>query len=159
MSLAQLLLKSIRRSVRGNAWHGPSLKDATAGLTPEQAWAHPIPNAHSIAELLLHTIAWMEETASRLDGQFHDEPLVGDFPNPGSPSPQQWEQHLALLESTLQRLLQSANQLTETDLQQQVAAGIDKPAAKISRYTMLAGVSEHNTYHAGQMILLRKLCS
>ncbi len=44
----------LRRAFRGEAWHGPSLLDLLAEITPEQARARPLRSAHSIWELVLH---------------------------------------------------------------------------------------------------------
>lgn len=38
----------------GPAWHGPSVLESIAGLTPGAAHAHPVTGAHSAWQLLLH---------------------------------------------------------------------------------------------------------
>ena len=50
-----------QRAFNGQAWHGPSLLSLLAGVTAEQAAAHPVPGAHSIWELTLHIAAWESE--------------------------------------------------------------------------------------------------
>jgi hypothetical protein len=44
----------LKRAQEGQAWHGPSLRELLDGVTAEQAAARPIPNAHSIWELVNH---------------------------------------------------------------------------------------------------------
>jgi len=67
MSLASLS-DDLARSVAGDPWHGPSLGTLLDDLTETEAASHPIPGAHSIAELVLHVAAWMDEVARRLAG-------------------------------------------------------------------------------------------
>src|SRR5216110_1048856 len=52
------LADQIRRAFEGEAWHGDSVLELLTGVTATQAAAKPIPNAHSIWELLLHIAAW-----------------------------------------------------------------------------------------------------
>ena len=51
MSELKRIADQFKRAYTGNAWHGPSLLEALADVTTEQALAHPIPNSHSIWEL------------------------------------------------------------------------------------------------------------
>ncbi len=48
------LEEQLKRALEGEAWHGPSVLESLAGVTAEEAAAHPIPGAHSIWELVLH---------------------------------------------------------------------------------------------------------
>src|ERR1700761_4139533 len=56
----------LRRMYDGPAWHGPALKQLLAGVTEQQAAARPIPSAHTIWELVLHTAAWLRIARERL---------------------------------------------------------------------------------------------
>jgi hypothetical protein len=47
-------------AINGEAWYGDSLREILNGVTAEQAKAHPIPNAHSIWELVIHVEAWIK---------------------------------------------------------------------------------------------------
>src|SRR5712691_6302427 len=58
----------IERAIDGPMWHGPALGDLLAGVSAEEAAAHPVPGAHSIWELVLHLTAWAEIVRSRLAG-------------------------------------------------------------------------------------------
>ena len=71
-------LKIIHRS--GDAWHGPALRDVLTGLTPDEA-ARPLPNAHSIWEIVLHIAGWEEVFLRRLEGLLAASPEGGDFPH------------------------------------------------------------------------------
>ena len=55
------LADQIRRAFEGNAWHGDSLLEILADVSAKTAATHPIKNAHSIWELLLHIAAWDDD--------------------------------------------------------------------------------------------------
>jgi hypothetical protein len=44
----------IRRAFRGESWHGRSVREVLAGVSAEDAAAHPMAGAHSIWEIVLH---------------------------------------------------------------------------------------------------------
>jgi len=99
------LREDIRKSVEGNAWHGPSVSDTLQGVSAVEAAWRPPGEAHSISELTLHIAAWMEEVADRLEGNYHQQPIAGDFPNAaGELSERDWEFARQRLEETLVRL-------------------------------------------------------
>jgi len=43
----------VKRAFDGPMWHGPALAELVAGVSSEEAAAHPVPGAHSIWELVL----------------------------------------------------------------------------------------------------------
>ena len=49
----EILADQIRRAFRGESWHGPSVLEVLAGVSAEDAAAHPIAGAHSIWEIVL----------------------------------------------------------------------------------------------------------
>lgn len=140
-------LKSIHE---GDAWHGPSLRELLAGITPDQAAKRPLENAHSIWELVLHITGWHNVFRRRLEGEQATEPEEGDFPAVGDVSQDAWSRTLANLESAHERLLKLVAQLPDSTLETSVA-GRDYSA----RF-LLRGIIRHHVYHAGQIGLLRK---
>jgi hypothetical protein len=50
----EILADQIRRAFWGESWHGPSVREVLAGVSAEDAAAHPIAGAHSIWEIVLH---------------------------------------------------------------------------------------------------------
>ena len=49
-------------------WHGPPLRELLTGLTAVQASNRPLPSAHTIWELVLHVITWVDVPHQRLGG-------------------------------------------------------------------------------------------
>lgn len=141
----------LRRAFEGEAWHGPSLRELLDGVTAETAAAKPLPDAHSIWELVLHIAGWENVVRRRLAGEvLPDLPDEENFPSIQEPSEDAW-QH------TLQQFTQSNRALREA------IAGLDDaqlaemvPGKNYSIYGMLHGVIQHDLYHAGQIALLKK---
>ncbi|MBL8217085.1 MAG: DinB family protein [Bryobacterales bacterium] len=148
-----MLHTDLQRSVFGEAWHGPSLLEAIRDITPHQSTLRPIPSAHTIGEIILHAAAWMEEVLSRANGQRHAEPEAGDWaPCTDFPAA------VARLQSVAQALIDRTAQLTPQDLDRRI--GNTYNAAEATGFTLaetIRGVTQHNTYHAGQIILLTRM--
>ncbi len=67
MSELKRLNDQLKRAFEGKAWHGPSVSEVLAGVTAEQAAAHPIEGAHSIWELTLHIATWERVGRMRIE--------------------------------------------------------------------------------------------
>jgi uncharacterized damage-inducible protein DinB len=128
----------LKRAFEGEAWHGPSVKEVLAGVTAEMADARPIPKAHTIRELVLHIRAWQNGVRRRREGEKVDLTPEEDWPV----SQATWEQELEALENDYNRLQASVSKLTDEDLQ--------------NHYMQLHGVIQHNLFHAGQIVILKK---
>ena len=72
MSEIDRILDQLKRAYEGDAWHGPSVKEALAGVTAEQAQARPLRNAHSIWELAQHIAVWEDAGRRRLENRQPD---------------------------------------------------------------------------------------
>jgi hypothetical protein len=56
----------LRRSLEGEAWHGPELLELLQDVSADEAAAKPLPSVHSICEISLHIIHWEELILSSL---------------------------------------------------------------------------------------------
>ena len=142
----------LKRAQEGEAWHGPSVRELLADVTPAQAAAHPIADAHSIWELVLHIIAWEQIAKRRLEG----DPVLDvadevNFPPVTAPSEAAWEAAKQSLAESNRALRDAIRAIDDSTLDEIV------PGAPYSRYAMLHGVIQHDLYHAGQIALLKKL--
>jgi uncharacterized damage-inducible protein DinB len=138
----------LRRAYEGPAWHGDSLRELLAPVTPEQAAHRPIPGAHTIQELVLHIAAWMRIARERLTAIEVREVTAEENWTPAVPS---WDKTLAVLEAEQHALEQAILEFPAQRLDEQA------PAAELQTfYVLLHGVVQHNLYHAGQIALLRK---
>ena len=153
MSDTHALANRIKRTYTGPMWHGPSLAELLRGVTYEQAAERPAMSAHTIWELVLHIITWVDIPHERLSGSPHkDVPTDIDWPTPPAVATEEaWQAALARLEERHRALASTVKSMTDDQLEAKVA-GHD--------YTirvMLDGVVEHGTYHGGQIALLKKI--
>jgi uncharacterized damage-inducible protein DinB len=141
----------LKRAQEGQAWHGPSLRELLDGVTAEQASAKPIPNAHSVWELVNHIITWEQITRRRLEG--YEEAAIPDeinFPPVTDASEAAWQATLQLLETSNHSLRESIRKIDDAKLEEIT------PGTSYSIYVLLHGVIQHELYHAGQIALLMK---
>jgi uncharacterized damage-inducible protein DinB len=141
----------LKRAQEGQAWHGPSLRELLDGVTAQQAAARPIPNAHSIWELVNHVIAWEQIALRRLNGEALAEiPDDMNFPPVKDTGEEVWQATLTALAASNRALRDGIKQIDDAKLEATV------PEAPYSYYVLLHGVIQHDLYHAGQIALLKK---
>lgn len=143
------LADQLERSFRGGAWHGPSLEEALEGVDLATARLRPLAGGHTIAELVGHVAFWIEAASRRLEG----DPVTGGGEDDWPPPPgdeEGWRQLLAALDAAHRRL--HAKVLAMDD------AALDGPVAGSDPTVrgLLLGILQHNAYHGGQIVLLRK---
>jgi uncharacterized damage-inducible protein DinB len=151
MTRLDQLAKHIERTVTGPLWHGPVLDDVLAGVSAEQAAAHPIAGAHSIWEIVLHVAAWAEIARARLDGRATaDPPPEVDWPPVRDTDAQDWDAALHRMRESHRDLAMRVRQLDDGTLDDRVP-GLEYPI-----WILLHGIVEHGTYHGGQIMLLKR---
>jgi uncharacterized damage-inducible protein DinB len=153
MSQTARLADQIRRAFEGDAWHGDSLLEILAGMNAATAAARPIPNAHSIWEILLHIAAWDGAVVRRTGGtavQLTDEQ---NFPPVKDTSEAAWRNTVEQVKRTHDELVRAVETFPDSRLQEQVPG---KTQDYYNFYYMFSGIVQHELYHAGQIALLKK---
>jgi uncharacterized damage-inducible protein DinB/GNAT superfamily N-acetyltransferase len=146
------ILDDLRRGHDGDAWHGSPLVKVLVGITAEVAYARPVPNGHSIWEIVAHLAAWDGVVADRIaERRAIEWPDNGDFPSVTESSQEAWAEAMRELDRQHERLIEAVSALDEASLGETVAG------KNYSTAHMLRGVMQHVAYHAGQIALLRKL--
>lgn len=136
----------LRRAVEGANWTGRNLSELLADVTPEAALARPIPNAHTIAELVAHVAVWLEVPVRRLAGEVYEPTPVEDWPPVADAAA--WAAARARLDVAYRALLVTLGTLTDERL------GETTPGEDSPHYVLLHGGVQHTLYHAGQIALL-----
>jgi hypothetical protein len=148
---ARRLEKQLRRALEGEAWHGPSVLESVAGVSAEQAAAHPIPGAHSIWELVLHLGSDYVLVLRRLAGDGRELSPAEDWPTCPEPTEGNWRQAVQDIAQLNQELRHMVRAFPEDRLDQPLV-----PQSPYDAYTQFIGVTQHNLYHAGQISLLKR---
>lgn len=157
MDLIRLHRDELLRSLQGPAWHGPALLETLADVTPAEAFARPVSGIHSIAELVAHTLAWMEEVTRRLQGGDPALPQRGDWPAPAEQSSASWTDLTHLLKDAARGLDEALSRFAPERLLETVGGPQADPplGTGVSHAAMLHGLAQHNAYHGGQIALLK----
>ena len=136
---------------------GASPLGCLRGVPPEQAAWKPTPDRHSIWELTLHIAYWEYAVRRNLDGS-----PAGGFPRSPSNWPQvpdpadlrAWKQDRTLLKKEHDSFIATAKAVKPGHLDRMA------PGSKTYRILdLLYGVVMHDTYHVGQIQLLKRLYS
>lgn len=148
MAETERIRDQLRRMYEGPAWHGPALKPLLEGIDPQQAAARPLPEAHSIWEIVLHITAWIRIARERLSAATtRDHTAEENWPAVTGA----WPEALAALEQEYWNLEAAIGVFPNGRL--------DDPAPATepqSFYILLQGVIQHIAYHAGQIAILKK---
>jgi uncharacterized damage-inducible protein DinB len=155
MTEIERILDQLKHAFEGNAWHGPSVREALAGVTAAQANARPLANAHSIRELVQHIAVWESVGRRRLEGDRApiDISSPDDWPPVNDRSEAAWEQAKAALDRGHEALREAIARVPELRLDEPIFEGMS------TVYVTLQGVIHHDLYHAGQIAMLKKALS
>ena len=158
----ELIADELRHSHEGDPWHGPSVTKVLEGVTAAEAATRAIVGAHTIWEIALHVAAWRGEVARRLSTGKFAEPVEGDWPEipqPGSADENEsaWAATKGRLGAASQALQDAVAKFPAERLGETFGGERDAPLGVGTTYGfMLRGVVQHDAYHAGQMMLLKK---
>jgi len=151
MSDAARIAEQLRNAFEGNAWHGPALLELLAEVDPATAASHPLPETHSIWELVLHVAAWDDAVNRRIvERKALQLKAAKNFPPVKDKSAAAWKQAVDHLKKTHAALVKTAAGLSDKRLGERV------PGKKYNIRFMLDGVVQHELYHAGQIAILKK---
>jgi uncharacterized damage-inducible protein DinB len=153
MSQTARLADQIRRSYYGEAWHGDSIQEILTGVSAEVAAAHPLKNAHSIWELVLHIAAWDDAVRRRTAGQTVNLSDKENFPPILDKSESAWRTAMDHLKKTHDELVEAVSGFADDRLQEQVPG---KREPYYNYFYMFSGIVQHELYHAGQIVMLKK---
>lgn len=147
------LADQIRRGFEGEAWHGDSLLEILSDVDAKTAAAHPVKNAHSIWELVLHIAAWDDAVLRRAGGSVVKLSDEQNFPPVKDSSDAAWQKTIESVKRTHDQLVKTVAAFPDSRLQEQVQG---KKEEYYNFFYMFAGIVQHELYHAGQIALLKK---
>jgi uncharacterized damage-inducible protein DinB len=142
-------------TINGEAWYGDSLRKILEDVTATRALAHPIPNAHSIWELLCHVEAWVKFALGAIDGEpipaWPAMPVELDWPTVTNTTELAWKQAVNSFFSHHLKLVEAIKGFTDERLEASV------PGRTYNFYRLFQSTIQHAVYHTGQIALLKKI--
>jgi uncharacterized damage-inducible protein DinB len=143
--------EQLQRALEGGAWHGPAVLELLAGVTPEQARAHPIAGAHSIWELVLHLGGTYRLVLRRLRGDAAPLAPEDDWPPVPETTAESWRAAIDALRVLNEDARRAVARFAEERLDQPL---VTEPP--YTAYVQFIGLTQHDLYHAGQIALLKR---
>jgi uncharacterized damage-inducible protein DinB len=152
----ELIVTKLKQTFSGSAWHGPSFMSVLYGVDKAQARARPIEERHTIWETVDHSSYWMEAVTRTLHGEkMPDIRSTEDWPQMGEID-EDWTEAQEKLKKAYEALVNSIKDLNKSLLTREIHSSFQGKFFTYTYRKMLHGISDHNTYHAGQIALLRK---
>ena len=148
IGVAEVLLANLEAAFDRKGWHGPTLRGALRGVTPEEAAWRPGEGRHSVWELAMHCAYWKYAARRRLTGEKRGSFAVKGsnfFPVPASPDENAWREVLRILEGEHARLRDAIESLPKSAFNDR------------KRLRMIYGVAAHDVYHSGQIQLIKRV--
>lgn len=156
----ETLIRAVRETYEGPAWHGPSVVRALRGVSAASAARQVAPGRNTIWDLALHLAYTRHRVVlrlARLAGQeappaFPRKLRASWFPElPPDPGEASWRDDKALLADYQRRLLDELGDLPSDTLLAR------RRGATRTVGDELLGVAFHDAYHAGQIRFLARL--
>ena len=133
----------------GEPWLDVTFIKTLQDVSAETA-AAKVGTMNSIWQIVNHVIAWRETLLTRLGGEHIEAPADNFFAPLTDGSSAAWTETLARLELSQDRLLLFLDPRGRVNMDEFVNKG------KYSRFELLSAVLQHDAYHLGQIVLLKK---
>src|SRR5262245_59131893 len=150
MSESKRLADQYEKALEGEAWYGPSWREVLKGVTATDAQRRPVPDAHTIGEIVLHVTTWHEAALKRFAGESPQVTPEEDWRVAKFASDQEWFAATQRLFETGKTLENAVSAFPEARLQEK------RPNLDGTWFELAIGMLQHDLYHAGQAGLLKK---
>ena len=148
MSNLNEIIKNLKSTFEGDAWHGPSLQEILKDITAEQS-LRKIGNSHNIAELVHHIYAWRFYVIQHLENKKdYEVPDDFNFIKIETINDNHWETLKTQLTESQSIILKNLDTADDIFLDE-IVEGREFNYAKL-----LHGLIHHDVYHAGQIRML-----
>src|SRR5690554_1635520 len=155
--MENLLIRNYLRQLsliyEGNPWIDESFAKKLNGLSEEDAFRQPVPEVHSVAEVLSHLIEWRRELIERFTTGGPAFPLFDSEKNWYSNEALRtrgWQQLREDLADTQHRLTKLWERLDDDFLNKSYQD-------EYPYHYMVEGIVHHDLYHLGQIGLIIKM--
>ena len=141
----------LQRCMEGPAWHGPSVREALEGIGAKEAAQHPVKGAHSCWELVLHLSGTYGLVLRRMNGEATLLKPEEDWPPLPEVNEANWARDVVRLYDFNAQLRAA---VLAFPIERLYAPLVPEPP--YSAFTQFIGLTQHDLYHAGQIVLLKR---
>jgi hypothetical protein len=150
MNDSERLAKQLDMALHGEAWHGPSWQEILKDLEPVAASRRPIPEAHSIAEIVVHAGTWNEIVRQRLQGLSPSVPDHDGWLDIQEMDKKTWDAAVKALFDHGVALRETVAKFPPERLHE------NRSNTDGTWQDLILGQLQHLLYHAGQAAVLKK---
>ncbi|MEQ1644173.1 MAG: DinB family protein [Pyrinomonadaceae bacterium] len=153
MSIHDLINTQISNSFDTNGWF-VSVANALEGVSAEQACWKPVDDANCIWETLAHLTYYNHAYVERFKGVDYEYDVSSNDEtfSVGESNEAEWQAEIARFNTVMTEFFDLIAAADEAKFAEPVSASNQTQWA-----TLILNISAHNAYHAGQIMLLRKL--
>jgi len=143
------IVKQFETLQHGDCWIGNNFKEVLHGVDHVKAMQQLKADSNSMWMLVSHITYWRTSVVNRLTGSVNPPPFL-DFHLPDEANAESWNQAVHDFEAAYHLLRNAILHFNEHNL--------DKPSVKPEQtnYELILGCLQHDAYHLGQMMLLKK---
>jgi len=149
MSEKQKIIQLFDELQQGDCWIGVNMQQALAGVDAATAVYKRKESGNNIWQLVNHLIYWRKTVMIRLQGK-NARPPMPDFYLPDDRSEASWQQTLKHFEEVYLSFRDTILAFDADTLDN------DSPMKGQTYYQLLMGCLQHDAYHMGQMVILKK---
>ena len=158
MSIAEKLSRELENVLQGDPWYGSPVYTILEQVTFETAFEKPPGSVHNIAGIVLHTLSWTEEVLDRMNGVSAGLPSSGDWPDPGTPTEEKWQNYVNDLKLVNVNLLAAIRDFPEEQWNEPIKDERNRELGTgVSFEELVRGLIQHDIYHSGQVEILTRI--
>ena len=143
------ILKLFADLQHGDCWIGVNYKEVLHGVDAAKAAQTISEGGNNIWMLVSHLVYWRTTVVNRLTGSDNPPPFK-DFSLPAELNEITWKQTLHDFEAAYHLLRNAIHHFNEDNLYK------PSPKKEQTYYELILGCLQHDVYHMGQMMLLKK---
>jgi uncharacterized damage-inducible protein DinB len=135
----------------GSPWIDITILEVVKDIDCNDALKKIRPDFNSIWEIVNHIISWRKNVLQRVQGKILITPNHNYFETVTETSQEDWQNALKKLEESQQEWVKFLDSFDETDFEKIY------PNNGMTYYEHIHGIIQHDIYHLGQIVILKKL--
>jgi len=149
----QSIIRNIENTLDGEPWYGRPVYSILREIDSSIAYKKPKPDSHSLIDLLYHMLTWSEFTLKRIENDKINDLAAFEKLDWREIDPEihDWDEALATFIATHQQIVALLQTKDDTFL------GGTVDYRQYNFRFLLNGLIQHNIYHLGQIVYLKKL--
>jgi uncharacterized damage-inducible protein DinB len=151
MTTRDRLISLFDKLYQGSPWIDVNIKETLKDITAVQASKRVLKDCNTIWEITNHLVQWRLNVLQRVQGKIMTTPAHNYIQRITENSDEAWAATLDQFSDTQEEWNRFLLALKEEDLEKVY------PVNEMTYYEHIQGIIQHDAYHLGQIVLLKKL--